>query len=87
MTKGVDERINEDVLWWFDHVERMEKARIAKIIYVRECAGSHSVGTQRKRWIDSVKDCLKRFGCWAYNLKGIKENIYFFSLSFVSLLV
>ena len=28
--KGVDERIYEDVLRWFDHVERMENDRIAK---------------------------------------------------------
>ena len=33
-----DERIDEDVLWWFSHVERMENDRIAKSIYVGECA-------------------------------------------------
>ena len=52
VTKGVDEKIDEDVLRWFCHVERMEKDR--------ECAGSHSVGRLRKRWIDTVKDCLKK---------------------------
>ena len=32
MNKGVkwnDERIDGGVLWWFDHVERMEKDRIS----------------------------------------------------------
>ena len=29
--KGLDERI---VLWWFSHVERIERNRIAKRIYV-----------------------------------------------------
>ena len=38
--KGLDERINECVLRWFGHVERMD--RIAKRIYVGECAGSRS---------------------------------------------
>ena len=47
--KGLDERIDEGVLRWFGHVERMERDRIAKRVYVRECAGSRSVGRPRKR--------------------------------------
>ena len=46
--KGVDERIDEGVLRWFDHVERMEEDSIAKRVYVGEC-GSRSVGRTRKR--------------------------------------
>ena len=37
---GLDERINEDVLRWLGHVERMEMDRIAKRVYIGECAGS-----------------------------------------------
>ena len=51
VTKGVDEKIDEGVLRWFGHVERMENNRIAKRVYVEECAGSRSVGRLRKRWI------------------------------------
>ena len=40
----------------------MERNRISKRVYVGECAGSHSVGSQRKRWIDTVKECLKKKG-------------------------
>ena len=40
MAKGVDERIEEGVLPWFSHVERMENDRIAKRLYVGEFAGS-----------------------------------------------
>ena len=29
-------------------------------VYVGECAGSHSVGWSRKRWIDNVKDYLRK---------------------------
>ena len=64
--KGIDERIDEGVLRWFGHVERMEKDKIAKRVYVGECAGSHSVSRPQKRWIATVKYCLfkkKRFGC------------------------
>ena len=49
VTKGVNERIDEGVLRWFSHVERMEKERIAKRVYVGKCAGSRSVGGPRKR--------------------------------------
>ena len=34
VTKGLDERIGEGVLRWFGHMERMEKDRIAKRVYV-----------------------------------------------------
>ena len=40
----------------------MENDRIAKRAYVGECAGSHSVGRARKKWIDTMKDCLKKRG-------------------------
>ena len=52
-------------------MERMNKDRIAKSVYVGECAGSHSVGRIRKRQIDTLKDCLrKRSGCKASNDNG-----------------
>ena len=60
MTKGVDEWIDEGVLLWFGHVERMENDRIAKGVYVGECAGSSSVSRPRKRWIDTVKEFKKK---------------------------
>ena len=73
MAKGVDERIDESVLWLFGHVERMEKDRTDKSVYVGECAGSSSVGRPRKRWIDTVKEYLrKRFGCQASKENGAR---------------
>ena len=57
MTKGVDERIEEGVLRCFSHVE---KNRIAKKVYVVECADRRSVGRSWKRWIDTVKECLRK---------------------------
>ena len=32
--KALDERIDEGVLRWFGHVERMERDRMAKRVYV-----------------------------------------------------
>ena len=50
--EGLDERINEGVLRWFTHVER-----IAKRVYVGECAGR-----PLKRWLDTMKECLRKRG-------------------------
>ena len=60
--KCVDEKIDEGVLRWFGHVERIENDRIAKRVYAGECAGSCSVGRLWKRWIDTVEACLKKRG-------------------------
>ena len=38
MTKALDEKIDEVVLRCFGHVERMENSRIAKRVFVGECA-------------------------------------------------
>ena len=43
MTKEVKKGINEGVLHWFSHVERMEDHRVAKRFDVGEYAGSRSV--------------------------------------------
>ena len=58
----MDSRIDEGVLQWYGHVERMENDRITKWEYVEDCTGSHSVGQPQKRWINAMKDCLKNIG-------------------------
>ena len=40
----------------------MENDRTAERVYVEDCASSRSVGRPRKRWIDTLKDCLKKRG-------------------------
>ena len=62
MRKVLEERIDEDVLQWFGQLERMERDRIVKRVYVGVCAGSRSVGKPQKRWIDTMKECLKKRG-------------------------
>ena len=74
MMKGVDERIDKDVLQWFGHVERMEKEKIARRVYVGECADSHSLGRPRKRWIDTVKDCLRKRSLDVRQARGMMQN-------------
>ena len=62
VTKDVDEKTDEGVLRWFDQVDRVKDDRIAKRACVGECAVSRRVGRQRKRWIGTVNDCLKKRG-------------------------
>ena len=40
----------------------MKRDRMAKRVYVRECAGSCSVDRPWKRWNDNVKECLRKRG-------------------------
>ena len=37
----------------------MKKDNISKRVCIGECASSRSVGRPRKRWIDTVKECVK----------------------------
>ena len=50
----------------------MKNDKIAKRVYVGECAGSCSMGKPWKRWIDTMKDCLEEelFGCQASKENG-----------------
>ena len=58
--KGLDERIDESVLRWLGHVDRMENDGIFKRVYVGDRAGNCPVVRPRKRLIESVKECLEK---------------------------
>ena len=66
--KGLDKRIDVSVLHFLAHVER-----IAKRVYVGECAGSHSMGRLQKRWIDTLKDCSKKRGLDVWQAKRMVQ--------------
>ena len=58
--KGVDERTDEGILQWFCYMQRMENDRNVKRVYIGACVGTRSVGRPRKKWINTMKDCLKQ---------------------------
>ena len=60
VTKGWTKGLMKGVFQRFRHVERMENDKIAKKVYVGEWVGSRSVDRSQKRWIDTMKDCLKK---------------------------
>ena len=63
-----DERIDKGVVLMNGHLERMKKEKIAKKVNVGECVVSRSVGRPRKRWIGTVKDCLRKV--WMLDKQG-----------------
>ena len=67
-------RSDEGVLQWFGHVERMENDRTAKRVSVGEWYGSLSVDKTRKRWINTVKDCLKNRGLGVRQARGVVHD-------------
>ena len=71
VVKGVDERIDESVLW-FGLMERM-KNMISKRVYVGGCVGIHLVSLPKKRWVDSVNDCSKKRGL---NVGQARRKVY-----------
>ena len=51
----------------------MESDRTAKRVYVGECAGSCLVGSLRKKWIDTVKEYLRKRGL---NVRQARRMVY-----------
>lgn len=45
----MDDRINENMLRWYDHVMRMNNERTVKNFFVSKCVGTRCVGRLRKR--------------------------------------
>src|SRR5678815_5117333 len=60
--KGVNERINESTLRWFGHMERMNDSRLVKRMYSGEWVRIRPAGRPKKKWIESVNECLKERG-------------------------
>src|SRR5678815_388375 len=53
---GVKKGINGSTLRWFGHVERMDDSRLVKRMDSGVCVGNRP----KKKWIESVKECLEK---------------------------
>ena len=47
---------------WLGHVERVSEERVVKRLYQNTAEGSRSVGRPRLRWMDDVREDLRRMG-------------------------
>ena len=48
-------RVDQRVLRWFRHVERMDEYRMARRVLMAEVSGGRVQGRQRLGWMDGVK--------------------------------
>ena len=69
---SVSHRIDQGVLRWFGHVERMGDERMAKRVYESDVRGVRRRGRPRKCWMDGVKEVLARKGL---NIQEAKVSI------------
>ena len=65
MASSVDQR----VLRWFGHLERIDKYRIARRALMAEVSGGRVQGRQRLDWIDDVKVALGSRGMTRWRLR------------------
>ena len=56
--KGVRVSVDERVLRWFGHVERMDEYRMARWLLMAEVSGRQVLSRPRLGWMDGVKVAL-----------------------------
>merc|ERR1712002_346574 len=69
---GVSERMDQGILRWFRHVERMRNERLVKRVYDLEVRGVRRRGSPRKSWMNSVNETLERKGL---NIQDVKDSV------------
>ena len=70
---SVSQRIDQGVLRWFGHVERIGDERMAKRVYEYDVRGVRRRGRPRKCWMDGVKEVLARKGL---DIQEVKASIH-----------
>ena len=69
---SVSQRMDQGVLRWFGHVERMGDERLVKRVYESEVTGVRRRGRPRKSWMNGVKEALERKGL---NIQEAKVSV------------
>ncbi|XP_076038213.1 uncharacterized protein LOC143023538 isoform X2 [Oratosquilla oratoria] len=58
--RELGDRVDERVLGWFGHMERMSEERLVKEVWNAEVEGVNMRGHPRMRWMDGVKGALQK---------------------------
>merc|ERR1712002_1140838 len=69
---GVSERMDQGVLRWFWHVERMGNERLVKRVYDSEVRGVRRRGRPKKSWMNGVNETFERKGL---NIQEVKDSM------------
>jgi len=56
------------------HVERMSEERVVKRLYQNTPEGSRSVGRPRVRWMDDVREDLRRMGVTNWRIRAHRRD-------------
>ena len=60
--RELGDRVDERVLRWYGHMERMSEERLVKEVWKAEVEGKNMRGCPRMRWMDGVKGALQKRG-------------------------
>ena len=60
--KELASRVDQRVLRWFGHVERMDEGRLARRVMMAEVGGGRVQGRPRFGWMEGVKVALSNRG-------------------------
>ena len=71
---SMSQRIDQGVLRWFGHDERMGDERMAKRVHESNMRGVRRRGRPRKCWMDEVKEVLAGKGL---NIQGAKVSVLY----------
>merc|ERR1712002_931268 len=69
---SVSERMDQGILRWFGHVERMGNKRLVKRVYDSEVRGARRRGRPRKSWMKGVNETLVRKGL---NIQEARDSV------------
>merc|ERR1711921_75996 len=69
---SVSERMDQGILRWFGHVERMGNERLVKRVHDSEVRGVRRRGRPRKSWMNGVNETLGRKGL---NIQEAKDSV------------
>jgi hypothetical protein len=57
-----------------EHVERMNEERVVKMLYQNITEGSRNVGRPRLRWMDDVREDLRRMGVTNWRIRAHRRD-------------
>ena len=74
MQKTLECRVEESVLRWYGHVERMDERRVVKRVYKSEFMGRRRLGRPSRSWREYVNECIRKRGGYVTGAERMVNN-------------